>query len=125
MMSMSYAGSEFDDASFVEQQGQANHHVPQVQEGFRNSSVEFADGSARQANQPIPPVAEGTGAVDFAERNLSRVTLGEVPMGRWPVGGAAAGMGGKVDLATLLGEIDDSGRGSRERPVSAMVAPPY
>jgi hypothetical protein len=118
MMSMSYAGSEFDDASFVEQQG--NHsHVPQTQAqgNFRNPSVEYAERPARQPGQPIPPVAEGTGAVDFAERNVSRVTLNDVPS-RGPVGN-----GGKVDLQALLGEIDESG--SRERPVSAMVAPPY
>jgi len=117
MMSMSYAGSELDDASFVEQQG--NHHVPHAQEGFRNSSVEFAEGPARQANQPIPPVAEGTGAVDFAERNLSRVTLNDISSSSR--GGAVAG--GKVDLQALLGEIDESG--SKGRPVSAMVTPPY
>jgi len=117
MMSMSYAGSELDDASFVEQQG--NHHVSQTHtaESFRNSSVSSTGHTARHAGQPVPPVAEGTGAVDFAERNVSRATLNDVSSG------VPVGHGGKVDLQTLLGEIDESG--SRQRPVSEMIAPPY
>jgi hypothetical protein len=117
MMSMSYAGSDVDDL-FLDQHTNTLPPVPSMSDGLRNSSVSSTVGRGAHyyAQQPTPAPVAGTGTMDFANVNGSHVTLPGSA-------GESYGRGGKVDLKTLLGEIDAGA--SKDKTTSSIGAPPY